>query len=225
MSGQKINYHKTEVMVLGVSVEEIARIARLLNCKVGILHMKYLGVPVGNMKLYFTDLMYVGVKVEKRLPTWQGLHLSSGGKSILMESSLSSLPMYTMGVYLLPEEVHHKIDSSRARFYWDSSQKKKYHMVKWEELARPKDHGGLGFTETRLMNMCMLPKWIFKLERGDRDMCCDLLRKKYLRGKGFFGSKHRGASRFWKGLHEAKKILLERAKAYTWGWEEDQILA
>jgi hypothetical protein len=31
-----------------------------------------------------------------------------------MEISLSSPPMYTMGIYLLPEEVHHKIDSARA---------------------------------------------------------------------------------------------------------------
>jgi hypothetical protein len=50
--------------------------------------------------------------------------LSSGGKSILIESSLSSLPNYTMGVYLLPEEVHHKMDSARAKFYWDSGGKK-----------------------------------------------------------------------------------------------------
>jgi hypothetical protein len=52
------------------------------------------------------------------------------GKSILIESSLSSLPVYTMGVYMLPKEVHHKIDSTRANFYWDLGLKKKYHMVK-----------------------------------------------------------------------------------------------
>jgi hypothetical protein len=105
------------VMVLGVSGEESARIARLLNCKEGVLPMKYLDIPVSNMKLYSTDLIYVGVKVEKRLPSWQGLHLSSGGKSILMESNMSSLPMYTMRMYLLLEEVHHKIDSARVWFY------------------------------------------------------------------------------------------------------------
>jgi hypothetical protein len=104
-----------------------------------------------------------------------------------MENSLSSLPMYTMGIYLLPEEVHHKIDSTRAIFYWESGQKKKYHMVKWEELAKPKEHGGLGFTEIIVMNMCLLSKWIFKLERGDDDMCCKLLKKKYLK-EGFFSS-------------------------------------
>jgi hypothetical protein len=61
--------------------------------------------------------VYVEVKVEKRLPAWQVLYLSSGGKSILIESSLSSLLVYTMGVYMLLEEVHHKIDSTRANFY------------------------------------------------------------------------------------------------------------
>jgi hypothetical protein len=197
MSSLKINYHKSEVMVMEVSVDESARIARLLNCKEGALPMKYLGIPVSNMKLYCTDLMYVGTKVEKRLPAWHGLHLSSGG-SILMESSLSSPPMYTMGIYLLPEEVHHKIDSARVGLCWDSGQRKKYYMVKWEELVRPKELGGLGFTETRPMNMSMLSKWIFKLEKGDRDMYCDLLRRKYLRGKCFFGSNHKGASQFWK---------------------------
>jgi hypothetical protein len=66
-------------------------------------------------------------------------------------------------------------------------------MVKWDELAKPKDHGGLGFTDTRLMNVCLLSNWIVTLERGDDDLCCTLLRKKYLKGKRFFSSRHRGA--------------------------------
>jgi hypothetical protein len=79
MSGLKINYHKSEVKVLGVSREESARVARLLNYREGALPMKYLGILVSNMKLYTADLIYVGVKVEKRLHAWQGLHLSSQG--------------------------------------------------------------------------------------------------------------------------------------------------
>jgi hypothetical protein len=142
--------------------------------------MKYLGIPVTTTKLYTADLMYVELKVVKRLPTWQSLMVSSRGKSILIESSLSSLPNYIIGVYLLLEEVHHKMDSARANFYWDSGQRKKYHMVKWVDLARPKDLGGLEFTDTRLMNKCFLSKLIIKLERGDTDLCTKMLRNKYL---------------------------------------------
>jgi hypothetical protein len=39
--------------------------------------MSYLGVPVSNLKLYAANLIYVGVKVEKMLATWQVFHLSS----------------------------------------------------------------------------------------------------------------------------------------------------
>jgi hypothetical protein len=52
------------------------------------------------------------------------------GESILIESCLSSLPNYIMGFYLLTGQVLQKIDSVRARFFWNSGGKRKYHMVK-----------------------------------------------------------------------------------------------
>ena len=74
--------------------------------------------------------------------------------------------------------------------------KRKYHMARWEVLMTPKEAGGLGFTDTKLTNECILSKWIFKLERGDRSICLDLLRKKYLGDKGFFSCPYRGGSQF-----------------------------
>ena len=53
-------------------------------------------------------------------------------------------------------------------------------------MVVPKESGGLGFTDTWVMNTCLLVKWIFKLERGNRNMCYDMLRKKYLQEKSFF---------------------------------------
>jgi hypothetical protein len=140
MSGLKINFHKSEILVVGASKEESDRIANCFNYKEGVFPFKYLGIHVSSNKLFTADLIYVELKVEKRLPAWQGLLLSSRGKSILIESSLSSLP---------------------------------------------KEFGGLGFTDTRLMNKCLLSKWIFKIERGDMDLCSTLLRKKYLGGRVF----------------------------------------
>jgi hypothetical protein len=71
-----------------------------------------------------------------------------------------------MGVYLLPKEVHYKMDSARAIISGILDKKKKYHMVKWEELAKPRGHGSTGFTDTRLTNECLLAKWIIKMERA-----------------------------------------------------------
>jgi hypothetical protein len=82
--------------------------------------------------------------------------------------------------------------------------KRKYHMAKWETLATPKNVGGVGFTNTRVMNKCLLSKWIYKLERGDDTLCCNLLRRKYLKGKGIYSCKNKSGSQFWKGLLSIK---------------------
>jgi hypothetical protein len=56
----------------------------------------------------------------------------------------------------------------RAKFFWEGvGNKKKYRMIKWEALAVPRDSGGLGFIETRVMNTALLSKWIFRLESKD----------------------------------------------------------
>jgi hypothetical protein len=110
-------------------------------------------------------------------------------------------------------------------------------MVKWEELTMSRDCGGLGFTNTtlmndclgftntRLINECLLAKWIIILERGDDDLCYTLLRKKIFE-KGFFSSNARGASQFSKGLHEVK-FTCQRGIKYIvgnekkiWFWHE-----
>ena len=77
-------------------------------------------------------------------------------------------------------------------------------MVKWDALARPKDFGGLGFMDVRAMNTCLVGKWIDKLEKGTSNVCCDLLRKKYLGDKSIFQIKRKTGSQFWRGLLETR---------------------
>lgn len=46
LSGLKINYHKSEVILFGFSQVEKERKANLLNCKLGALPVRYLGIPM-----------------------------------------------------------------------------------------------------------------------------------------------------------------------------------
>ena len=80
--------------------------------------------------------------------------------------------MYTMGVYLLYEGNYQALDAVRKRFFWQSTNKKhKYHMVKWEALIRPKEFGGAGFMDIRAMNICLLVKWIERVEKNENNIC------------------------------------------------------
>jgi hypothetical protein len=51
MSGLKINFNKSEVIVTGVSDDERHRVADALNCKLGSFPIRYLGLPVSDKKL------------------------------------------------------------------------------------------------------------------------------------------------------------------------------
>jgi hypothetical protein len=64
----------------------------------GSLPMKYLGIPLSDMKLGMGAFAGVAEKITKRVPPWKGKNMSSGARLILSNSCLTSLPTYTMGV-------------------------------------------------------------------------------------------------------------------------------
>ena len=101
-----------------------------VGCRVGQLPIIYLGLPVSDIKISKAQLSYVADKANRRLATWKCDSLSSRGKATLINSCLSSLPMYTMGVYQLYEGNYQALYNIRSRFFWQGSNKKrKYHMV------------------------------------------------------------------------------------------------
>jgi hypothetical protein len=96
MYGLKINFHKSEVFVFGAVQQERERMANMLNCSLGTWPMKYLGIPISDGRLKPSVFDHIVGKMEKRLHPWKGKHLSSGGRLILTNSCLSSLPNYTI---------------------------------------------------------------------------------------------------------------------------------
>ena len=176
----KINYEKSEVFSVGVNEADQLAIASFFGCKVGVWPMTYLGMPVSTSKITKARFNFVVEKAKRRLSSWKCDALSSGGKAVILNSSLSSTPMYMMGVYLLYEGNYQALDSVRNNFFWQGTNKKrKYHMLKWEALIRPKAFGGVDFLDIRSMNICLLVKWIIRLEKSDDSICIQLLHKKY----------------------------------------------
>ena len=174
MSGLKINYHKSEVYMFGVSEARQIEIANMLNCKTGSLPLKYMGFPISDKKLLVKVFDSVVNKLKSKLQPWKGKHLSYGGRLILTNSSMCSIPIYTMGLYLLPESIHHQMDTVRPRFFWRGDPDKfRYHLVNWDNSCLPKDFGGLGILNTRVLNESLLIKWIWRLyNKEPEDHCC-----------------------------------------------------
>jgi hypothetical protein len=146
MSGLKINYNKSETVVTGVSDKAKLRVARDLNCKLGTLPIQYLGLPVINKVLSVTNWHFLTEKVGHRIDPWQGMYLAAAGRLELTNSCMSNLPMFAMGLYLLHDSTHGAMNRSRARFFWEGvGDKRKYQMVDWATVYRPREHGAWAF--------------------------------------------------------------------------------
>jgi hypothetical protein len=71
-----------------------------------------------------------------------------------------------MSMYLLPKTSIRKIDIKRRKFLWQSGgDKKKYHLVKWEKKLCGQKRGGLGIKNLRILNISLMCKWWWYLEK------------------------------------------------------------
>jgi hypothetical protein len=68
MSVMRINYHKSEVIPINIEqVEEVNRWAYIFGCPIGVLPIKYLGIPLHYTKLSREDLQPIVDKIIKRI--------------------------------------------------------------------------------------------------------------------------------------------------------------
>jgi hypothetical protein len=94
MFGLKINYHKSEVIVMGQPEAIQHRVADMLNCRLGAFPFTYLGLPIGDRKLTTEQWLFLVRKMGIKIETWLGRLLSSGGRLIL-----SALPCLLWGCF------------------------------------------------------------------------------------------------------------------------------
>ena len=213
MSGLKINFNKSEVLLIHGDMEKCFSYANIFNCQVGSFPLQYLGVPVSPGRFHVKDWDKLIEKNAKKLMNWKGNCMSIAGRTILINSSLSTTFIYHMSMYLLPKTVTDSLDKHKRTFFWEgNSLKRKYHLVKWSTICQSKEKGGLGIKNIRKMNISLLCKWWWKLDH-ENGLWQDIVKNKYFRG-GFLSSiKHRiDDSPVWSGLLSVRCFYLRGRK-------------
>ncbi|GKD71944.1 reverse transcriptase domain, reverse transcriptase zinc-binding domain protein [Tanacetum coccineum] len=117
VSGLEINLSKSRLFGIGVSGEEVANIARGVNCSYGFLPFTYLGLPVGKDMNKIEAWSDIANKFTKKLSSWKANLLSIGGRLTLVKSVLGNLPIYFLSIFKAPEAVISQLESIRRRFF------------------------------------------------------------------------------------------------------------
>jgi hypothetical protein len=97
--GLKINFHKSEIFYFGQTKDYELQYEQLFGCKKGTCPFKYLGIPIHYTRLNNKDWAMIGERIEKKLSSWRGKFLLVGGRLVLINSVLSSIPMFMLSFF------------------------------------------------------------------------------------------------------------------------------
>ncbi|XP_028062203.1 uncharacterized protein LOC114265575 [Camellia sinensis] len=219
ISGLKINYQKSVICVVRINKVFTSQVAEFFNCKMKILPINYLGMPLGANPKRVSTWEPIIDKVKKRLASWKRRYLSLRGRITLIKSVLSSLPLYYMSIFKMPSKVANLIDKYQRSFLWgDSDNKRKLHLLNWKTSSVSKHFGGLGFRKIKEANDTLLCKWWWRFATEKSSLWRKVLcAKNNVNGDCWFpnGSSFRLSSTMWKSISS-----MERRSLRVW---EDEL--
>ncbi|KAL9681334.1 hypothetical protein QQ045_013117 [Rhodiola kirilowii] len=146
-SGQKLNAAKSS-MFFDQNIPPPQRLTLLASSGFTEGHFltTYLGAPLfpGRVKIeYFAALEE---KVRQRISGWLCKFISMGGRITIIEAILNSILVHTLAVLPTPKAVIDRISSLLTSFLWNQNDKRRRHLIGWNNVCCPKVAGGLGIT-------------------------------------------------------------------------------
>jgi hypothetical protein len=116
--GLNINFYKSEIFCFGEALEIQEEYSDIFGCHCGTYLFRYLDIPMHHRKLSYSDWKIIEQRIEKKLSSWKGKHLSVGVRLVVVYSVLTSLVMFMLSFFEVPRGVLEMIDYYISRFYW-----------------------------------------------------------------------------------------------------------
>lgn len=143
----------------------------------------YLGIPILNKRVSKDMFNVVLDKMKRKLAMWKASSLSMAGRRVLVQSSLATVPTYSMQSMALPASTFKEIDKICRNFLWvHSEDTRKIRTVSWSEVCKPRDEGGGGLRKARHFNMAFLMKLGWQLLNNDNKLWVRAIKDKYIKG-------------------------------------------
>ncbi|KAK6161362.1 hypothetical protein DH2020_004743 [Rehmannia glutinosa] len=130
-----------------------------------------------------------------------------------------------MSCFRIPQTICAKIEGACANFWWGmEGGRKKIHWLKWTELCRPKNMGGMGFRNLVEFNKALLAKQIWRIIRNPNSLVARVLKARYFRhGDIMEASIGTKPSYIWRSLLWSRDLIKQGASWRIGNGEQTRI--
>lgn len=91
-------------------------------------------------------------RLQDKVKNWTFYALNLAGRLVLTKVVLQSIPVFMLSSLLAPKGVLEKIRDIQRSFLWGKEEtRKKWVLVSWEKICKPKSQGGLGRDDQEIL--------------------------------------------------------------------------
>ncbi|XP_026428903.1 uncharacterized protein LOC113324832 [Papaver somniferum] len=114
------------------------------------------------------------------------------GKTTLVKHVGQAMSLYQMTTFLIPKSMCQKIDFQLNNYWWGEdprSNKRKMHIIAWENICKTKKECGLGFKISEINNLAMMARSVWRLVENPSSLLAQVLKAKYFANCDILNSK------------------------------------
>jgi exonuclease III len=179
-SGMLLNLDKSKLFFFNTPIPVQVHLSTLLGIARSSLPSTYLGIPLSGESAKSISWDSLLLSLANRLNNWTFRPLNIAARLILLKSVLQALPTYLFTALAAPVSVIKAIRSIQRNFLWQGHHSnKKWALVGWEKLCKPKKLGGLGIRDPGKMNKVMGAKMWWRWLQYPQELWARLWKQKY----------------------------------------------
>eukprot|EP00253_Pinus_taeda_P031502 PITA_31502 len=158
-SGLHVNNAKSQIFFFHTPPSVKLAITRILGFHAASLPSTYLGAPLTASAIKQPAWRVLLEKFESKLNLWTYRSLNMANRAVLIKSILQAMPLYLFSILAAPKWVLKRLRNLQRDFLWGSSAShRKWALVKWEMICKPKSKGGIGLRDPESSNIIMNAK-------------------------------------------------------------------
>lgn len=155
-SGTSINSSKSQIFFFHTPPVVKTAIARTLGFPIATLPSKYLGAPLTVSAIKHSSWRNLIEKLKSHLNLWSHRALNLASRAVLIKSVLQAMPLYLFSILAAPKWVLKRIRDLQRGFLWgNTATNRKWALVKWITVCKPKEKGGIGLRDPAHSNAIM----------------------------------------------------------------------
>lgn len=176
----EVSLSKSKVFFVNTDISIQGHLSKILGFQLENLPSKYLGIPLIDKPLNKAIWEAITNRLKDKVNNWTHRSLNLAGRLVLTKAVLHTISIYMFSALLVPKGVIQQIRNIQRNFLsGKGEEKKKWGLVAWDKICKPKTHGGLGLHDLDTLSKVLGAKIWWRWLKESNNPWAKLWKQKY----------------------------------------------